>query len=216
MRDRVLLIRHGQSEGNVGLRSVDVASIPLTPLGIEQAALLAGRFHGAPSRIVVSPFLRTQQTSAATRARFPHVPVEMWPVEEFTYLSNVHCRNTTSEERRPLTERFWGDADPDYRDGDDAESFRMFVARVDAALARLAALPGESWVFTHGQFMQVAAWRLGDGPQPGVPEQMAAFRRYMRVATYPNTAVRKLARFGSTFRLGSWDADHLAGLSGTH
>ncbi|WP_241212739.1 MULTISPECIES: hypothetical protein [unclassified Sphingomonas] len=36
-----------------------------------------------PSLIVTSPYLRTRQTAQATIQRFPTVPVEVWPIEEF-------------------------------------------------------------------------------------------------------------------------------------
>jgi hypothetical protein len=47
---------------------------------------------------VTSPHLRTQQTTAPTIERFPDVPVEVWPIEEFTYLQplaeTARCRQT--------------------------------------------------------------------------------------------------------------------------
>jgi len=46
--------------------------------------------------------LRSQQTAAPLIARYPDVPVEQWPIQEFTYLSPEHCHNTTFSERKPL------------------------------------------------------------------------------------------------------------------
>ena len=37
-----------------------------------------------------------QQTAAPTIARFPGVPVEVWPIEEFTYLQPARWNGTLS------------------------------------------------------------------------------------------------------------------------
>jgi broad specificity phosphatase PhoE len=55
------LVRHGQSEGNIGRTSPDP---PLTELGIKQARWTALRFRGVRlNRIYASPFLRAIQTA---------------------------------------------------------------------------------------------------------------------------------------------------------
>jgi broad specificity phosphatase PhoE len=53
-------------------------------------------------------------------------------------------------------ERYWADADPEYCDGEGAESFSILLPRAKAALARLAAMPENAlvYVFSHGQFIQ--------------------------------------------------------------
>lgn len=91
---RVRLIRHGQSAANVGQASRDHASIPLTPLGLEQARMIAGSFSVAPDLIIASPFARAQATAQATAATFPSTAVETWAVEEFTYLAPDRCVDT--------------------------------------------------------------------------------------------------------------------------
>lgn len=84
----LLLVRHGQSTGNVNLPTQDHASIPLTALGEEQAKRLSTRIDARPDLIVTSSFRRAQQTAEPLRERFPDVPVEVWPeTAEFTYLS---------------------------------------------------------------------------------------------------------------------------------
>ena len=84
------------------------------------------------------------------------MPVEVWPIEEFTYLQPARWNGTRSAERMPLLERYWQDADPDYCDGEGAESFATLLRRCEAALTRLAAMPTGSlvYVFGHGQFIQ--------------------------------------------------------------
>ena len=152
---KAVFIRHGQSTGNAGVPCHDLASIELTDLGHEQARDIAGSWTEAPSLIVTSPYLRTRQTAAPTMERFPDVPVEVWPIEEFTYLQPSRWNGTRSAERMPYLERYWAAADPDYCDGEGAESFATLLRRAEAALARLLAhAPGAVYVFSHGQFIQ--------------------------------------------------------------
>lgn len=175
---RAIFIRHGESTANTGLASVDVASIALTQRGEGQASRIAREWPEAPSLIVTSPFQRTKQTAAPTVARFPGVPVETWPIEEFTYLQPARWNGTTSADRRPHVERYWTAAEPAYCDGEGAESFGGFLRRVEATLARLAALPSTSlvYVFGHGQFIQ-AARTVVTGPDLDDTAQMRAFWR---------------------------------------
>ena len=138
---RAVFIRHGQSTGNAGVPCHELASIELTELGWRQAREVARAWTETPSLIVTSPYLRTRQTAEATIQRFPTVPVEVWPIEEFTYLQPSRWNGTRSSERMPYLERYWTDADPAYCDGEGAESFGALLRRAEAALARLATLP---------------------------------------------------------------------------
>lgn len=153
---RAIFIRHGQSTGNAGMPCHDLATIELTEKGWNQARQVAADWTETPLLIVTSPFLRTQQTAAPTIGRFPDVPVEVWPIEEFTYLQPARWNGTLAADRAPHLVRYWGDADPAYCDGEGAESFGALLRRAEAALGRLAALPspGPVYVFSHGQFIQ--------------------------------------------------------------
>lgn len=186
---KAVFVRHGQSTGNAGVPSHDLASIELTELGWQQAREVARAWTEAPALIVTSPYLRTQQTAAATIERFPDVPVEVWPIEEFTYLQPARWNGTRSIDRMPHLERYWSEADPAYCDGDGAESFGTLLRRAEAALARLAAqtFTGPVYVFSHGQFIQAVRavvaesglddrgkmlrfWRKGEPPAIGNAE----------------------------------------------
>jgi broad specificity phosphatase PhoE len=159
-----IFIRHGESTGNAGVPCHDLAAIELTERGHEQARQVAASWTQAPALIVTSPYTRTRQTAAPTIARFPGVPVEVWPIEEFTYLQPARWNGTRSAERMPHLERYWSAADPDYCDGEGAESFGTLLRRCEAALARLAAMPPASlvYVFGHGQFIQAARAIVAD------------------------------------------------------
>lgn len=183
----VRFIRHGQSTSNAGEVTVDTGSTPLTALGLEQAAAVRDSFTAPPDLIAVSPFLRARQTAALTQERFPHVPVEIWPVEEFTYLAPERYDNTTAAERGPWAAAYWRRADPFFVDGPGAESLAGLIARVHAALDRLAALDvREVAMFGHGQFMKMLRWRI-EQPSAVIGAQlMQAFHVYMLTHSIPN------------------------------
>ena len=114
---RAIFIRHGESTGNAGVPCHDLAIIELTERGQGQASAAAASWAEAPTPIVTSPFTRTWQTAAPTIAGFPGVPVETWPIEEFTYLQPARWNGTRSADRMPHLERYWREADPAYCDG---------------------------------------------------------------------------------------------------
>jgi broad specificity phosphatase PhoE len=62
---RLLLVRHGESEGNRDRTFTQNAEVPLTPFGREPARATAERIAStyAPSRVVASPFTRARQTA---------------------------------------------------------------------------------------------------------------------------------------------------------
>ncbi len=156
----VTFIRHGQSTANAGIPALDVASIPLTDLGREQAEALAASWAVVPLLIAVSPFQRTQLTAAPTMRRFPQVPVEVLPMQEFSYLQPGRWTGTSYVMSE--VERYWTACDSEYCDGPGAESFSMLLRRVERTLARLAKLPESGLVlaFSHGHFMQAVRLSL--------------------------------------------------------
>jgi NAD(P)-dependent dehydrogenase (short-subunit alcohol dehydrogenase family)/broad specificity phosphatase PhoE len=174
---RAIFIRHGQSTGNVGIPANDLSLLELTDLGWRESREVAASWTEIPSLIVTSPYLRTQQTAAATIARFRDVAVEVWPIQEFTYLEPSRWNGTRSSERMPYIERYWAEADPEYCDGDGAESFSTLLERAQAALDRLAALPEDVlvYVFSHGQFIQAVRSLVVDS-ELADREKMRKFR----------------------------------------
>ena len=182
------LVRHGESAANAGIATTDSATIPLTPAGRSQAEELAVTLD-RPNLIVVSPYLRTRQTAEPTMSRFPDVPVEVWPVQEFTYLSPERCIDTTAEQRRPMVEDYWHRCDPGHDDGLGAESFSAMLNRVRDLQSRLATHQADRIiVFTHGQIMQ--ALRLSR-EHPVAPDQelMARFLDFDRHSPIHNGLV---------------------------
>ena len=176
---RVILVRHGQSVTNAGGRAADQVSNPLTELGRAQSREFAERFDCKPTLFVVSPFLRAQQTSEPLRQRFPDVPVEKWPIQEFSFLNPALHRGTSEVDRESHVIAYWQREDPAYIDGPEAESFTLFLDRARETIRRLVSSnPGGCIVvFTHGFFMQ--AFRLVLlFPNATDAELMANFQRF--------------------------------------
>jgi broad specificity phosphatase PhoE len=161
---------------------------------------LASRWTDTPNLIVTSPYTRARQTAQPTIDRFPHVPVEVWPVEEFTYLVPTRWNGTTFEERRPITENYWTTCDPDLCDGPGAESFSALLRRAEAALARLSSLPADSTAlaFTHGQFMRAVRITVLY-PGAGDLEKMQAF-------SADNTGIHNGGSLEFQFQRGRWSS----------
>ncbi len=183
----VCWVRHGESVGNVGARTEDSSGYALTAHGERQSATFAGRIPQAPGLIVVSRYRRAQQTAAPAIERFPGVPVEQWPVEEMHYLSGERTRQTTQIERRALGRGFWDLSDPDFIEGDGAESFRGFIGRADGALVRSRQRrEAVILIFAHALFLRAVLWRTLLGPQPIDGESMKLYREFSRGFDIPN------------------------------
>lgn len=186
---RIYLIRHGESAANAGEATDLPNTIPLTALGHQQAQALAQQFPEPPTLVVTSPFLRTYQTAAPTLARFPTARHEVWPVQEFTYLSPVSCIGTTAAARQPRARDYRERNDPDYVDGEGAESFVMLLQRTHAMLERLRHETGVVAVFTHGQMIR-ATQLLRENPQASAATLM---RQFHTTPAIPNAAVIPLS-----------------------
>ena len=172
----------------MGIWSDDFAAIPLTELGHQQAAEVAAAWEAAPTHIVVSGYLRARQTAAPTTARFPEVKAETWDVHEFTYWDIANWKGADLSEQPQEVERFWAEADPEYRQGESAESFTQLLARADATLRRLEALPADAVVvlFTHGHFIQAVRHRILKRELSNA-QAMAGFRAFDEKCRVRNT-----------------------------
>lgn len=209
----VRLIRHGESAANAGKASLDHATIPLTPKGVEQAYLVAQSFNHAPALTVASPFSRAQATAMATVAAFPGTPLETWPIHEFTYLEPVRCSNTTVAEMRDWVEEYWFRSDPAFRDGEGAESFLDFMFRVQSFLGQLAEHPAQDIaVFSHGQFINAVAWLIEHRSQCIDSRAMASWREYEIKNHVPNCGGYRLHRHPDD---PSWKVSSRVGLDGS-
>lgn len=210
MNKTIWLVRHGQSAANAGLASPSPATIPLTEKGIEQAELFANYFSETPSLIVVSPYLRTQETARPFINRFNLVQVENWDVHEFTYLSLSRFGLSTMGERLPFVQEFWKRCEADYCDGEGAESFADFIARTQKAIEELKNSKHERIVvFSHGQFIRTLMWLILTGRKVNGNDEMKMIYEYFCAVPYPNTAFVKLNFIGDEIYISSISTEHL-------
>lgn len=174
---RVRLIRHAESAANAGLATTAPDSITLTEKGLLQARALADTITSLPDLIISSPFERAIATAQPTAQRFPQVPLELWPVEEFTYLSPDRFAGTTQADRKPHAQSYWEKADSGFTDGPGAESFDHLLGRADAMLAKISRHDARNvLVYSHGQFIRAVAWLIKHGEHSGCRDLMREFR----------------------------------------
>jgi 2,3-bisphosphoglycerate-dependent phosphoglycerate mutase len=189
----VWFIRHAESESNAGLPMEDTRLVGLSPKGIEQARRFANVFSEPPSLIVTSPYYRSHASARPTIERFPTVPQEQWPVQEFFYLAHFRGQLSTRQERKEAAGAYWQRCDPFFRVSEGAETFAELIERVRSTLERLRQQEqGFVAIFGHGHFMRVMYWTLFTGSFEVSAERMHQFRAISRQFTVPNTAIIKL------------------------
>lgn len=185
-------IRHAESVGNAGARTQEASSYPLSELGFRQARQLAAALPLEPDLILVSPYVRAQQTADFAIRRFPNVRVEVWPVQEVQYLDPALCVGTTQDERNVLADAYWDRCEPDYA-APDAESFTGFIARAADTLQRLGKRTEKRiFVFCHGRMMDAFAWLNLTRPSVINVSAMRQFSNFFRGFTVPNCSVLPL------------------------
>lgn len=183
-------VRHAQSAANAGWASNDPTSIPLTPAGLQQSETFATAFPFAPGLIASSPYLRARQTASPLISRFPMARTDILPIQEFTYLAPTNWRGSTPADRRPAVEAFWRRADPDRCDGDGAESFAQFVARIDACLGWIQRGSVAPIVLvSHEMFIRGVMWRRVHATVPITLEAMREFRASLIASPMANLAI---------------------------
>lgn len=187
---RAVFIRHAESLANAGEACEDFARIAITNHGRTQALALAESWSEAPTLIIHSSFVRTQQTAAPTIQRFQDVEVQEWPVHEFTNLDPALWNGTLPDDRAPHVAAFWERCDPSFRDRGIAESFTGLMDRARNALSQLESLPAHShvYVFSHGYFMNAIRSLVTD-PALSDLERMKIF-----VPTFAASPIRNTQR----------------------
>lgn len=206
----IRLIRHAESVANAGGATSTPRDIPLSEKGHGQARALADSVTDRPERIILSHYIRTQETARPILTRFPDCPVETLSIQEFTYLAISRCRNSTYEQRKPMVEEYWARCDPEYSDGDQAESLAELIYRTRDFLRRIPEMEGELiFVFTHEYFIKAVMWEvLQLGPKIDA-EFMAAFHEFSTSFSIPNTAVMKMILDDGEFKFRKIDSSHL-------
>ncbi len=190
MSASIRFLRHAESAANAGLRTPINSEIPLTDLGRQQALDFAAAMVAPPGQIFVSPFRRARDTAVPIQTRFAATPcIVREHLHEFVYLSPRIFDGTTAADRSVHVERYWSGSDPDYCSGDDAESFRAFMERVQRELDFLVqAGDANVLVVSHGQFIHMARL-LVDDPSMSAETLMQRFMPTWRENPIPNTGI---------------------------
>ncbi len=135
---RLVLLRHGQTPLSVDRRYSGRADVPMTPVGVDQAARAAARLANWPvAAIISSPLQRTLQTAAplAAAAGLPVVIDERLVETDFGQWEGLTFAEAAR--RDPELHREWlGDITVAPPGG---ESFAAAAARVASARAAIVA-----------------------------------------------------------------------------
>jgi broad specificity phosphatase PhoE len=188
----IWIIRHAQSQSNAGLATIGPHENALSELGYRQSKCIPTAVKQSPDLIVTSPYLRTQLTAQPLIEQFPHTPVEVWQIQEFTYLGLQFDQPSTTLDRKPLSKAYWDRCDPEYVDGANAESLVQLMERVRTALNQLQQQSGFVVVFSHGFFMKAMLWQILANPtviDAVAWQRLLGFSRGFRV---PNASILQM------------------------
>jgi broad specificity phosphatase PhoE len=196
----IYLIRHGQSQANVGGITLENPVVPLTELGEMQARALAGLLPVTTAAVWSSPFKRALDTAAPYCARIGQSPTTHDDLREFETVDTLQLRGSPSAEREAVVARYWLESDPDRRSGPAAETFREFHERVARVRTQFLPTLGDGTIiFGHGMWMALLFWQILGFEQID-HVGMTLFRRFQLGFPTPNTAVYGVTHLGP----GKW------------
>jgi broad specificity phosphatase PhoE len=191
IKKKIWFIRHGQSLANAdaNFKSDDFSagSVSLSEKGMKQAEELLKHFSDAPDLLITSPYVRTKETAKPLLNKYPNIPQEEWSIHEFTYFSGKRCFNTTFLEREPWKDNYWQESNPEYNDGDGAESFIDFMDRTREAIEMIKKRKENFIVlFSHQYTIVAVRYILEKNPKKITSEVMRDFKKYFKANPVPN------------------------------
>lgn len=193
---QIYLIRHAQSEANAGLVIRPNHDIALTSLGHTQATEVADWLYARvpkPDGVFISEMIRTHQTAAPYLTRSHQQAQMLADLSEFNYLDYGRICNLQFSELLSIADNYWQQADVDFYDGAETDSYCDFVKRVAQMRAYFHALPDGVYVaFTHGMWLGMLMWQLllkDDMPRL---MDMRAFRQFELAIRPKNCEVFRL------------------------
>jgi broad specificity phosphatase PhoE len=149
--ERVLLIRHGQTEWSANGRHTGLTDVPLTEPGREQAAGLANALAEQTFALVLSsPLQRARETCelAGYGERMQLCEdLHEWDYGDYEGLTTPQIRELAPDWN------LWRDGCP------GGERPEQVGERLDAVLARVQAVDGDVLVFAHGHSLRVLTAR---------------------------------------------------------
>jgi alpha-ribazole phosphatase len=197
----ILLVRHGQSQANVGGVTLENPLVPLTQLGELQAQALALLLPPRSGGIWCSPFKRALDTAAPYCDRVARSAAIHEDLREFEVIDTVQMRGSSFAERNAAVVRFWVMAEPDQRMGPAAETFAEFHQRIARVRTQwLPNLADGTVIFGHGMWMALLFWQLW-GFERVDHAAMLEFRRFQLGLPMPNAALYAVTHVAP----GKWD-----------
>jgi glucosyl-3-phosphoglycerate phosphatase len=196
----LVIVRHGQAEGNTSHRFIGWQEVPLDPLGLEQARTVAVRLAQAGiRRVISSDILRARQTAEPLAAMLD-VPIEL--DERVREIGNGQWTGLLPAE----IAAGWPDLWQAYITGTDVarpdgERWQDVRARVVAALAEYVDSPVPTAIFTHGGPVILSAeWALGITLPGNIFRGVLAVPANTSVTTFEGG---KLVTYGDAGHLGA-------------
>ena len=151
MSDRVVVVRHGETEWSVAGRHTGRTDVPLTDAGREAAARLAAPLgQWSFALVLTSPLQRARDTCAL--AGFGAVAQTDDDLREWDY-GDYEGRTTAAIRAERPAWSLWTDGVP------GGEGASEVGRRADRVVARLRAAPGDALVFAHAHVLRVLAMR---------------------------------------------------------
>ena len=183
MKKKVWFIRHGQSLVNADENFISddfsSAKASLSDEGFRQAEKLLEHFSDSPDLFITSSFVRTKETAAPLLKKYPNVAHEEWAIQEFTYIADKRCYNTTLLEKGSLKKEYWNRNNHLHYDGEGAESFIDFINRVQDTLENIKKRKENFIVlFSHNYTIAAVKYILKNKPKEITAELMKDFKEY--------------------------------------
>ena len=151
MADRIVVVRHGETEWSLALRHTSATDLPLIEPGRVRAAELAHELEGREFALVLtSPLRRARETCELAgfgAAAEVDNDLHEWEYGDYEGLTTAEIRARTPDWY------LWRDGCP------GGEQPADVGARVDRVLTRLRALDGDALLFAHGHVLRVLAAR---------------------------------------------------------
>ncbi|MGH1350598.1 MAG: histidine phosphatase family protein [Methyloligellaceae bacterium] len=209
MTRKIWFIRHAESFTNSGQSWTQPDTNPLTETGHRQAEMVCNSLTEKPELIITSPYVRTVETARPALKRWPEVEHIEWPIHEFASFCHVKHGKITGDLWRDHAIELWERGDPDYKDGDEAESFNELMDRIDNTVERILALKSKkTLIFSHGFFLGILFYRLENRkPKAYSMNEVWEYRQKLHI---PNTSISYFNLFDDgTTELHSVSTDHL-------
>jgi broad specificity phosphatase PhoE len=157
-RQRIVLVRHGETEWTISRRHTGRTDVPLTDAGRQEAKLIGARLADVHfTAVLTSPLSRAAETCALAGLDSDTPVVETDDLLEWDYGDYEGRRTADIRAERPGWLLFT-DGVPNGESPDDV------ARRVDRVIARVRDIDGNVALFAHGHLLRVLGSRWIEQP----------------------------------------------------